>query len=162
MLKAAAMMRNLVARRPAPERRLHERVLLHWQRVARGRSLVPLREFDWSSLEDDSSHGFLLDLQDLAAPRLRHVGPVLAAEAQLESGQVPLASVPANSLLARFANQFTAVLGSGEPITADYEFVTTAAYRVLCRGVLVPLSSSGTRIDHVYGAVSWKSEKVAQ
>ena len=162
MLKAAAMMRNLVARPPAPERRLHARVLLHWQRIARGRPLVPLDEFDWTSLEDHSSHGFLLDVDDPAAPLVRYVGPVLAEEARLEGVKVPLAAVPANSLLARFANQFTAVLEGGQPITAGYEFTTSAGYRVLCRGALVPLSSTGLRIDHVYGAVSWKSEKVVQ
>ncbi len=31
---------------------------------------------------------------------------------------------------------------------------------VRARGVLVPLSKSGSRIDHVCGWVSWKSEKV--
>jgi hypothetical protein len=161
MWKAVAMMRSLVARPPVRERRLHARVLMYWQGVARGRDLVPLEEFDWLSLEEDSSHGFLLDLRQPDLPVFSYVGPVLAEEARIDGMPAALASVGANSLLARFGSQFQTVLDSAKPITADYEFVTAAGYRVLCRGALLPLSTSGVAIDHVYGAVSWKSEKVA-
>lgn len=151
----------MVARRPVRERRLHERVLMYWQGVARGRDLVPLEEFDWIALEEDSSHGFLLDLRRPDVPEFSYVGPVLAEEARVHGTPATLASVPINSLLARFGSQFQSVLESAKPMTADYEFVTPAGYRVLCRGVLVPLSAGGVVIDHVYGTVSWKSEKVA-
>lgn len=161
MWKAVAMMRSLVARQPAPERRLHVRVLIYWQGVARGRDLVPLEDFDWISLEEDSSHGFLLDLRPADGPEFSYVGPVLAEEARVDGTPAALASVSTNSLLARFGSKFHSVLETGKPVTADHEFVTPAGYRVLCRGALLPLSKDGLAIDHVYGAVSWKSEKVA-
>ncbi|MDT9599633.1 PAS domain-containing protein [Sphingosinicella rhizophila] len=147
--------------RKKQERRLHIRALLHWQAAAGGRDLVPLEGFDWLAFEDRSSHVFLLDLTDEAEPAFAYVGPVLRDEADVSGDDIRLDQVPPDSLLARFAGQFPQVVASGAPITADYEFVTPAGYRVLCRGVLVPLSKSGSRIDHVCGWISWKSEKAA-
>src|SRR3546814_14136375 len=46
------------------------------------------------------------------------------------------------------------------PVMAEYDFVTNGGYHVLCRGALLPLSSDGVMLDHVYGVISWKSEKI--
>ena len=69
--------------------------------------------------------------------------------------------ISANILLMRFASHHERALASGQPETAEYDFVTFAGYHVLCRGALLPLSADGVSLDHVYGVVSWKSEKVA-
>lgn len=145
-----------------PERRLHKRALAYWEEAAAGRALVPLEGFDWLAVEDGSSHAFLLDLTDPAKACLAYVGPVLRDEADIEGDDIPLERVPEQSLLARFASQFPKVLEGKAPITADHVFVTAANYRVLCRGVLVPLSKSASAIDHVCGWISWKSEKVVE
>ena len=154
------LLKRLFSPKAKPERRLHNRALAQWQEAAGGRTLVPLDAFDWRAVEDGSNHAFLLNVADPARPFFAYVGPVLRDEADLIGDEVPLDRVAPDSLLARFGSQFSKVLEGDGPFTADHEFVTPANYRVLCRGVLVPLSKSGSAIDHVCGWISWKSEKV--
>jgi hypothetical protein len=141
------------------ERRLNRRALLYWRSVGGGKGLVAVDRFDPQALEDCSSHGFMLDLRDLAAPLVCHVGPVLLEEADITHLPVALADVPPRSLVGQFGRRWEEVLSQQQPVTAEYEF-TTASYRIFCRGVLLPLSSDGQTIDHVYGVISWKSEKL--
>lgn len=147
--------------RPPLERRLHERALSSWQK-ARGRSgLVQLDRFGWRSLEDHRNHGFLLDVRDHAGATLVHIGPVLRDEAGIPDGvSVRFPDLPQHSLIARLAHRYRDALTNGEPVVASYEFVTSANYLVLSRGVLLPLSSDGQVLDHVYGVISWKSERL--
>lgn len=145
----------------ALERRLHKRALLYWWHARGERETVALADFDPLEIEDDFSHGFLLSLHAPDSPVFTYVGPVLAQEAGVDGDRIPLAAVPETSLLRRFASHYPRALGSGEPETAEYDFVTFAGYHVLCRGALLPLSGDGATLDHVYGVVSWKSEKLA-
>jgi hypothetical protein len=142
------------------ERRLHRRALQYWQNALGDDGLVRLADFDPLAIEDDFSHGFLLDVRAPIGPRFSYVGPVLEQEAGVSGINVLLAGVRADSLLMRFASHYPRVLDSGAPETAEYDFVTDAGYHVLCRGALLPLSSDGVTLDHVYGVVSWKSERV--
>jgi len=142
------------------ERRLHRRALLYWEKALGDRALVTLADFDPRQIEDDFSHGFLLDISAELGPRFSYIGPVLQQEAGVTGKNILMAGLPANSLLMRFASHYPRVLDSGQPETAEYDFTTAAGYHVLCRGALLPLSSDGHGIDHVYGVVSWKSEKV--
>jgi hypothetical protein len=141
------------------ERRLNRRALLYWRSVGRAGDLVAVNKFDPQALEDCSSHGFMLDLRDVAAPLICHVGPVLQEEADITHLPMTLADVPPRSLVGQFGRRWEEVLSQQQPVTAEYEF-TTASYRIFCRGVLLPLSSDGQTIDHVYGVISWKSEKL--
>lgn len=146
---------------PALERRLHKRAVQYWRNALGDREMVALADFDPLAIEDDSSHGFLLNLGMPIEPVFSYIGPVLEQEAGVHGDQVRLAAVPQHSLLRRFASHYLRVLESGQPETAEYDFVTSAGYHVLCRGALLPLSADGVTVDHVYGVVSWKSEKVA-
>ena len=145
----------------ALERRLHKRAVLRWWHARGERDVAALADFDPLEIEDDFSYGFLLDLRAADDPVFTYIGPVLAQEAGVEGDRVRLASVPETSLLVRFASHYARALASGQPETAEYDFVTFAGYQVLCRGALLPLSADGVSLDHVYGVVSWKSEKVA-
>lgn len=147
---------------PAVERRLHNRVLLHWQTLKRDTEFVLLQDFDPMALEDSSTHGFLLDLTNAGQPVLRFIGPVLRDEASIDGQDVPLTDVACDTLLRRFADRYDEVLARRTAIPAEYDFVTSAGYHVLCRGVLLPLSTNGVLLDHVYGVISWKSEKVGR
>lgn len=157
------LMRKIFPKRGrALERRLHKRAVQYWRNALGERALVALADFDPHEIEDDSSHGFLLDLRMSAEPILSHIGPVLEQEAGVDGSKISLTAVPARSLLSRFATHYPRVLASGQPETAEYDFVTDAGYHVLCRGALLPLSSDGIMVDHVYGVVSWKSEKIVK
>lgn len=144
----------------ALERRLHKRAVLYWWHARGEREVVALADFDPLEIEDDFSYGFMLDLRAADGPVLTYIGPVLAQEAGVDGDRIRLASVPETSLLMRFASHHARALASGQPETAEYEFVTFAGYQVLCRGALLPLSADGVTLDHVYGVVSWKSEKL--
>ncbi|MBK5265647.1 MAG: hypothetical protein JJE34_10515 [Alphaproteobacteria bacterium] len=143
----------------ALERRLNRRALLYWQSIKHDGELVAVDRFDPQALEDCSAHGFMLDLRQVHAPIVCHVGPVLLEEADLTELPVSLADVSQRSLLGQFARRWKDVLSGQQPVTAEYDFVTES-YQILCRGVLLPLSSDGQTIDHVYGVISWKSEKL--
>ena len=156
------MRRVFLPRGEALERRLHKRVVQYWRNALGEGELVALADFDPLEIEDDASHGFLLDLRLRTEPTFSYIGQVLEQEAGVDGDQIRLAVVPAHSLLSRFATHYSRVLESGQPETAEYDFVTDAGYHVLCRGALLPLSTDGVTVDHVYGVVSWKSEKVAK
>lgn len=141
------------------ERRLNRRALLYWRSIRRAGDLVAVDKFDPQALEDCSSHGFMLDLRDTAAPLVCHVGPVLHEEADITQLPVALADVSPQSLLGQFGRRWEEVLSRQQPVTAEYDF-STERYHIFCRGVLLPLSSGGQVIDHVYGVISWKSEKL--
>lgn len=161
-MRMAILMRKLAPHwRRGLERRLHKRAIQYWQNALGDGQLVALTDFNPLEIEDDYSHGFLLDLRIPAEPFLSYIGPVLEQEARLTDNKASLSEVPANSLLMRFAGHYPRVLESGRPETAEYDFMTHAGYHVLCRGALLPLSADGATVDHVYGVVSWKSEKAA-
>lgn len=160
MLNAGKIFNAFRRASPDPERRLHERATLYWERALGKGGFVSLGEFDWLSLEDNSSHAFLLKLNAGEPPVFTYVGPVLRDEAGVEEEEILLEEAPATSLLVRFGAQYANAVELAAPVTADYDFVTGAGYRVLCRGALLPLSESGSSVDHVFGVISWKSEKV--
>lgn len=142
-----------------PERRLHRRTVDYWRQARGDAAFLRLDLFDPATVEDRLDQGFLVDLTG-SAPRLARIAPVLQDEAGLEGETAPLDDVPADSLLARFAAHHPRAVETGEPVMAEYDFVTAAGWHVLCRGALLPLSAGGERVDHVYGVISWKSEKV--
>ena len=142
------------------ERRLHRRAVQYWREALGESRYLRLDRFNPAAVEDRLDQGFLLDLRDPAVPALSRVAPVLQDEAGVESEAVALPAVPTTSLLARFAAHYPQVLATEQPVMAEYDFVTEAGYRVLCRGALLPLSSDGARVDHVYGIISWKSHRV--
>lgn len=142
------------------ERRLHRRTVDYWREARGDAALLSLDRFDPAAVEDRLDQGFLVDLTG-PEPRLARIAPVLQDEAGLDGETAALAEVPAESLLARFAAHHSRAVDTGEPVTAEYDFVTAAGWHVLCRGALLPLSAGGERVDHVYGVISWKSEKVA-
>ena len=161
MMDFMKIVRNANPRRSLPrERRLHRRAMLYWEGLKREHELPLLETFNFFELEDRAGHGFLLDLRDTAEPVVIQAGDVLRDEGDLADVPVKLDDVPSTSLVGQFGRQWKLVLSQREPAVSEYDFVTAAGYHVYCRGVLLPLSSDGSAIDHVYGVISWKSEKV--
>lgn len=159
MIDLMKIVRN-ATRRPARERRLHRRAMLYWEGLKCEREFPLLEEFNFFELEDHAAHGFLLDLRDAGEPLVTQVGDVLRDEGDLACVPVKLDDVPPTSLLGQFGRRWKQVLSERKPAVSEYDFVTAAGYHVYCRGVLLPLSSDGAAIDHVYGVITWKSEKV--
>lgn len=161
MIDLMKIVRNASFRPALPrERRLHRRAMIYWDGLKRGRELPLLEEFNFFELEDREGHGFLLDLRDAGEPLVAQVGAVLRDEGELADVPMKLDDVPPASLLGQFGRRWKQVLSERKPAVSEYDFVTAAGYHVYCRGVLLPLTSDGSAIDHVYGVISWKSEKV--
>ena len=146
-------------RAAASERRLHRRAWSYWLSLRNGRDVPSLKDFDFTCSEKLASHGFLLDIES-NGPVLSHVGEILMDEAGIVSPPLALVDVPAASLLGRFGRRYSQTLIERAPVTTEHVFDTDAGYRISCRGVLLPFCGSGDAIDHVYGVVSWKSEKI--
>jgi hypothetical protein len=142
------------------ERRLHNRAFLYWESRKNGCEFPSLGNFDVSELEDVHSHCFLLDLTLGGDPLIAHAGEILREEADLRDGRARVRDVRPTSLLGQFGGRWALVLDKRQPLTSEYAFVTPADYQISCRGVLLPLSSDGCDIDHIFGVVRWKSEKL--
>ena len=146
-------------RTAATERRLHRRAASYWHSLRDGTDVPLLKDFDFTISEEFASRGFLVHI-DKDGPVLSHVGEILMDEAELASPLVALADVPAKSLLGQFGRRYAQALVERIPVTTEHVFDTDAGYRISCRSVLLPFRGAGDMIDHVYGVVSWKSEKI--
>lgn len=138
------------------EHRLQQRALAYWRSVIGDRRYASLAEFDPLFLPDRSSSGFLLDLQKPDSPIVLHVGSELHAQAGLPPGPILWDEVHGDSLLAYLARSSANVLQSEGPVLEEAEFESGEGSVYRLRGILLPLSSNGRRVDHVYGLVSWK------
>jgi hypothetical protein len=144
------------------ERRLHNRALAYWNDLREEHELPLVDRFNFSEFESISSHGFLLELFTHDEPTVTHVGDVLYEEAGSPPLPANLDEISQDTLLGRFARRWEQVTTLREPFTSEHVFTTFAGYRISCRGVLLPLSTSGYVADSIFGVISWKSEKVAQ
>ena len=142
------------------ERRIHNQARALWESVRNGHDVPLLSSFSIAKANAISAHGFLLDVTFKGNPLVLIAGDVLWEEAGLAPVPTSLAKISARSLLGQFADRWREAVLTREPMTSEYEFTTPEMYKVLCRGVLLPLSTDGSTIDHVYGVVSWKSKKI--
>ena len=140
--------------RDADERRLHLRAYHHWASLLRGRLLPRPADLDIARLDGLAANAVLIELG--AAPVLRFIGERLRAEAGIGEQAPLLSSVPHGSVLARLVEATGEVTGKQAPVRVDTEFVSTHGCTILCRGVLMPLSTDGTRIDALFGVINWK------
>lgn len=140
--------------RDADERRLHLRAYHHWASLLRGRLLPSLADLDIARLDGLAANAVLIELGD--APMLRFVGERLRAEAGVAEQALPLSSVPPGSVLARLVEAAGDVAAKQAPVRVDTEFVSPRGCTMLCRGVLMPLSADGTRVDALFGVINWK------
>lgn len=153
--------------RDADERRMHARAYSHWTSLLRGRALPAPADLDLTNLEmaeldrlglgGFAPNSVLLEIAvgAAAAPVLRFVGPRLRAQDGL--GEAPAGATPPDSpLVARLIARVPEVLAARAPVGFADEFAVSRGSELLCRGVLLPLSSDGARIDLIHGVVSWK------
>ena len=143
--------------RDADERRLQMRAYHHWASLLRGRLLPSAADIDLARLDGLAPYAVLLTLgHDGDEPQLRFVGGRLRAEAAVPAGGVPLARVPAGTVLARLTGHVDDVVARRTPVRLEAEFLSARGRETLCRGVLMPLSSDGETIDALFGVINWK------
>ena len=139
------------------ERRMHVRAYNHWVSLLKGRPYPAIDDLEPSNIADFGPHSVLLDFtHGLDDPRIAWLGATLRQECGLEGSPERVADVPSRSLLSRLTDHYLQIIANRAPIGFEAEFVGTRGKPTLYRGILMPFSSDGDRIDFIYGVINWK------
>ena len=139
------------------ERRMHVRAYNHWVSLLKGRSYPAIEDLETAGPTDFQAHGVLLDFTGgMDDPAISAIGEALSEECGVHQEISRISQVPARSLLSRLTDQYLQIIANRAPIGFEAEFVGTRGHNTLYRGILMPFSSDGEMIDHVYGVINWK------
>ncbi len=139
------------------ERRMHVRAYNHWVSLLKGRHFPAVSDLDPAGNADFGAHGVLLDFTGgVEDPAISYLGQSLREECGLDQTIIRIGQVPARSLLSRLTGHALQIIANRAPIGFEAEFVGIRGYNTLYRGILMPFSSDGETIDHVYGVINWK------
>jgi hypothetical protein len=89
-------------------------------------------------------------------PAIVFIGGALRTECRLEGDIRHISDVPSRSLLSRLTDHYLQIIANCAPIGFEAEFVNQAGVNTMYRGILMPFSSDGDRIDFIYGVINWK------
>jgi hypothetical protein len=139
------------------ERRMHVRAYNYWVSLLGGRPYPSIQDVDPHTIEDFGPHSVLLDFsRDQEDPEIAFLGRALRIECALDSTIRQISEVPSRSLLSRLTDHYLQIIANRAPIGFEAEFVGQRGFNTLYRGILMPLSSDGSRIDFIYGVINWK------
>ena len=106
---------------------------------------------------DFANHAVLLKFdRGIDNPAIAWLGEQLADECETDKAIKRLSDIPGRSLLSRITDHYMQIIANQAPIGFEAEFVSLRGVTVLYRGILLPFSSDGVAIDHVYGVINWK------
>lgn len=149
-------------RKPAnDERRMQVRAYNFWASLLGEKTFPDIADLDPANLPDFGPRSVLLDFgtgQDdaITDPAIAYVGATLAQECGAEGPIRRLADVPGGSLLSRITDHYMQILANEAPIGFEAEYLNPRGMTVLYRGILMPFSRDGVRIDYIYGVINWK------
>ncbi len=139
------------------ERRMHVRAYNYWVSLLRGRPYPSIRDVDPYSIEDFGPHSVLLDFTESTDdPVIAFLGEGIRNECRLQGQLGRVSSVPSRSLLSRLTDHYMQIIANCAPIGFEAEFLGNSGENTMYRGILMPLSSDGQRIDFIYGVINWK------
>ncbi|MEE4451924.1 hypothetical protein [Novosphingobium resinovorum] len=139
------------------ERRMQVRAYNFWASLLGEKTFPDIADLDPANLPDFGPRSVLLDFSDgIEDPAIPYVGAALAAECEAEGPIRRLADVPGGSLLSRITDHYMQILANEAPIGFEAEYVGSRGMTVLYRGILMPFSRGGERIDYIYGVINWK------
>jgi len=139
------------------ERRLQVRAYNFWARLLGDRAFPAIADLDLAALPDFAANGVLLDFSaGLDDPAIGYIGTSLADECGSTAAICKVSDVPGRSLLSRIIDHYMQIVANQAPIGFEAEFVNRRGVDVLYRGILLPFSGDGTRIDHIFGVINWK------
>ncbi|AEI37272.1 MAG: hypothetical protein ABF461_00330 [Zymomonas mobilis subsp. pomaceae] len=140
-------------------RRMHVRARDFWVSVLHGRKIPLVSEFDPAAITDFGQHSFLLDFRENTKnPAIVFLGYELRQVDHLTYHVNHIADVPKGSLIAHMAtnSHFSEVINHGGPLGFEANFTNYLGYSLMYRGIFMPFSSDGTKIDYLYGVLNWK------
>ncbi len=139
------------------ERRMHVRAYNYWLSLLDGRAFPSIEDLDPATLDDFGPHSVLLDFTASSTnPAVPFVGRALRHACDLHGSIRRISDVPARSLLSRLTDHYLQIIANRAPIGFEAEFVSHGGQNTIYRGILMPLSSDGTKIDFIYGVINWK------
>src|SRR3954470_14863136 len=139
------------------ERRMHVRAYNYWVGLLDGRPYPNISELDPRTIDDFGPHSVLLDFSEGGEdPKVAWLGMALREECSLLGDIRRISDVPKRSLLSRLTDHYLQIIANRAPIGFEAEFVGQRGLNTLYRGILMPFSSSGDRIDFIYGVINWK------
>ncbi len=139
------------------ERRMHVRAYNYWVSLLDGRAYPSIRNLEPNNIEDFGPHSVLLDFTEGSEdPAIVFIGRSLRTECKLEGDIRRISDVPSRSLLSRLTDHYLQIIANCAPIGFEAEFVGQRGVNTMYRGILMPFSSDGDRIDFIYGVINWK------
>jgi hypothetical protein len=143
---------------PSPdERRMQVRAYNFWAGLLADGTFPLITALDPQALPDFGPRSVLLDFSDgIENPQIAWLGSLLAQECGAVDTIVRLEDVPSRSLLSRITDHYMQILANEAPIGFEAEFVNHLGVTILYRGILLPFSRDGKRIDFIYGVINWK------
>jgi hypothetical protein len=141
----------------ADERRMHVRAYNYWVSLLDGRAFPSISDLDPTTLDDFGPNSVLLDFSDgTDDPKVSYLGRALREECDLLGDVRRISDVPKRSLLSRLTDHYLQIIANSAPIGFEAEFVGQRGHNTMYRGILMPFSSTGERIDFIYGVINWK------
>jgi hypothetical protein len=89
-------------------------------------------------------------------PAIAYVGEHLLHDCEAPHTILRLNQVPGRSILSRITDHYLQIVANEAPIGFEAEFTNQRDRTILYRGILLPFSSDGTRLDYIYGVINWK------
>lgn len=142
---------------PTSERRMVRRVLYHWERLRRGRTLPAMRDVNPDRLPVDWTDCFAIPLAAAATdPPFDFVGRSLVLDCDRDLTDEPVSAVPPGTLFEKATGCLAEALAERRPVIREGAFVHRSGDRILYRTVLLPFGDDGETVDYLLGAVSYR------
>jgi hypothetical protein len=139
------------------ERRMQVRAYNYWAGLLGEHSFPPVASLLDGQYPEFADNLVLLHFDEgIEDPAIAFLGAKLAEECGTESSITRLSQVPGRSLLSRITDHYMQIIANQAPIGFEAEFVNHFGRTILYRGILLPFSSDGARIDYIMGAINWK------
>lgn len=137
------------------DRRLVARLLNYWAEMCGERQYPELQDMNVSEVREFQSNFFVLSIASpIYDSRFRYIGDALSTDAGRDLKNRPIGIAPTGSLVSCLASEFGSLLTQKIPLGIEGEYVDESGAAKLYRGILLPFSSNGSKIDHVVGAIS--------
>jgi chromosome partitioning protein len=142
------------------DQRMTTRFLHYWEalRADTDKAIPLIGDLDLANVGEIAPNTFNLDVAgDPDDPKFRFVGQRLIRDCGGHVANPTVSQLVPQSCLARAVEHRHQVVAEKEPRMIADEFIDEAGDKVLYRGVLLPFSSTGERVDIIIGALASKT-----
>ena len=139
------------------ERRMQVRAYNCWASLLEDRNFPAIDDFSLATMPELAPYSVILDFEDgVENPGISFLGDRLAEECGTAPPIRHLTDIPGRSLLSRITDHYMQILANEAPIGFEAEFVNQIGNTVVYRGILLPFSGDGEKIEHILGVINWK------